>query len=400
MKITFTYNEDSDIDCLLSKGPGSKNRPDQQTKTYAELLRYTSDIKNKEKVREFVRKYIQEHKLNLSEITRRLQVEWDKVGAEFERRAELIFGMSLDKDINAFLTITGRFPYNIERNLFFVPVLQNSANRVAMHELWHFYTWYKFGNQQNKLGAQNYNDIKESLTVLLNLECTDLMDEDDKGYPQHQDLRAFISDKWLETKNIDKVWCAASEYLEKSKITDIMISKAIPSDAMGIQVLTAEASKGMYKLCGWSDEDISNHFTAEKIKSGSERLEQAISSFTESNVLIVAKDSSGKIVGCCFAERKADENRIEAVYVYLEYQGTGLSKKLYDEAFKKLDHNLDTSLDVFSLNAKAIKFYKKLGFVETGKRFHDQTYSDSKKIPLEITEMKLGARSSRVDVIS
>ncbi len=176
----------------------------------------------------------------------------------------------------------------------------------------------------------------------------------------------------------------------KSKNNEsILLSRAIPADAREIQTLTAEASKGMYKLCGWSDDDILNHFTPEKLESGSKRLHDAIQSFTESSILFVAKDSKGKIIGCCFAEKNDTENKIEAVYLYPEYQGTGLGKRLYEEAFKKLDHKKDTFLDVFSLNIKAIKFYKKLGFSETGKRFYDQSYADSKKKPLEITEMKL-----------
>ena len=170
---------------------------------------------------------------------------------------------------------------------------------------------------------------------------------------------------------------------------NIKISKALPSDALGIQTLVAESSKGMYKLCGWSDEDISNHFTPEKIKSGSEKLEQAIYSFTNSNILIVAKDTAGEIIGCCFAEKNETENRIEAIYLLPEYQGKGLSKELYAKSYKKLDNSRDTFLDVFSLNTRAINFYKKLGFSETGKKFYDRSYSDSRKNPLEITEMKL-----------
>jgi hypothetical protein len=79
-----------------------------------------------------------------------------------------------------------------------------------MHELWHFYTWYKFGKQimKNK-GPQKYNDAKEALTVLLNSECADLMDgEIDLGYPQHQQLRDIAIEKWKKTKDIESVWSA------------------------------------------------------------------------------------------------------------------------------------------------------------------------------------------------
>lgn len=208
MKLKFIYNEDNDIDCLLSKGPGSNNQPGLQTKTYAELLKFTSDVADKEKVREFVRKYVHDHGLDLQKIAAKLQENWDKIAIEFQKRAERIFGISLNEDITAYLTITGRFPYNIERNLFFVSVLRDNVNSIAMHELWHFYTWYKFGKDQiAKLGSQKYNDLKEALTVLVNEECTDLMNgEMDKGYLQHKELREKIVNFWVKDKNMDNLW--------------------------------------------------------------------------------------------------------------------------------------------------------------------------------------------------
>ena len=79
-----------------------------------------------------------------------------------------------------------------------------------MHELWHFYTWEKFGEREMiRLGMNKYNDVKEALTILLNLECSDLMNANDLGYPQHQNLRKIIADTWLKTKNIEDTWYAA-----------------------------------------------------------------------------------------------------------------------------------------------------------------------------------------------
>ena len=78
-----------------------------------------------------------------------------------------------------------------------------------MHELWHFYTWQRFGSDyETRLGKQKYNDIKEALTVLLNIECADLFPEGmtDNGYPQHKELREKIVGIWKDTKDIEKVW--------------------------------------------------------------------------------------------------------------------------------------------------------------------------------------------------
>ncbi|MDO8571195.1 MAG: hypothetical protein Q7R79_00760, partial [bacterium] len=137
-----------------------------------------------------------------------IQKNWDSISDEFEKRAKRVFGVSITDTITAYLTITGRFPYRIDEKYFYVSAKNTNANTVSMHELWHFYTWQKFSQEaESKIGAEKYNDIKEALTVLLNIECADLMNgEVDKGYPQHQELRNKITIVWNQTKNIDEVW--------------------------------------------------------------------------------------------------------------------------------------------------------------------------------------------------
>jgi len=210
MKVSFVYNENMDIDCLISKGGGSNNSLGQKTKTYEALLAYTNEVKNTEKVKEFVRLHIKENDFNLEEVTKSLQINWDVISSDFEKRAEKVFGLNIADNITAYLTITGRFPYSIEKKYFYVSAKKSNANATAMHELWHFYTWHKFGDTINHVGSDKFNDIKEALTVLLNIECVDLMNgEIDKGYPQHQELRKIISDTWSKTKDINEAWKVA-----------------------------------------------------------------------------------------------------------------------------------------------------------------------------------------------
>jgi GNAT superfamily N-acetyltransferase len=149
----------------------------------------------------------------------------------------------------------------------------------------------------------------------------------------------------------------------------------------------------MYKLCGWSEQEIDNHFTPEKREKAIEGLGKAIANFTEDNILFVAKNDEGKIVGCCFAERHEDKNTIEALYVLPDFQGTGLAKQLFDKAYYLLDKNKDTYLDVFSLNIRGERFYQKQGFSETGKKTFDERFKGVDGKMLEITEM---CRSSKI----
>lgn len=203
MKIDFVYDEDKDIDCLLSKGGSSMNSL-KPTKTYEALLAYTKDLSDREKVRGFVRSF---RSKDINANILQLQENWTTISAEYEKRAENVFGVKISDTIIAYLTITGRHPYSVEGKYFYAPANKINANKTCMHELWHFYTWHKFGQQQNIIGPAKYNEIKEALTVLLNLECADLMaGEIDNGYHQHQGLRAKMSEVWNNTKDIDTVW--------------------------------------------------------------------------------------------------------------------------------------------------------------------------------------------------
>lgn len=57
-----------------------------------------------------------------------------------------------------------------------------------------------------------------------------------------------------------------------------------------------------------------------------------------------------------------------------EYQGLGLGRVLWEEAKKIFDSQKDIIVHVASYNNKAINFYKKLGFVSTGKIFFDERF--------------------------
>ncbi len=76
-----------------------------------------------------------------------------------------------------------------------------------MHELWHWYFWHNGGQEiERKYGYAIFNNIKESLTVLLNVEFADLLEGIiDKGYVQHQSLRRKIIKHYTRTNDIYSV---------------------------------------------------------------------------------------------------------------------------------------------------------------------------------------------------
>ncbi len=213
MKVVFNYDREKDIWCLLNKGKSSVNSQNP-TKQYEQLVELHGENPSNEAADSFVQTYLSEKTVDIEKYVDSYQSDWNTVADEYTKRAETVFGVSLPKDVVAYLTINSRCPYSLEENYFFVtvPTYPHIARRTVMHELWHFYTWYAFGiEQEERLGKQKYNDLKEALTVLLNVECKDLLPEDvtDKGYPQHTELREKILQYWAKDKNIKYLW----EYL-------------------------------------------------------------------------------------------------------------------------------------------------------------------------------------------
>lgn len=208
MKILFKYNKDKDVWCLLNYGKTSMNSP-TPTKMYEALTVECGSTPTQDQASSFIDKYKLANNLIEEEYIKKYTDDWLLVDEKYKEIAERVFGVSLPYDVTAYLTINNRCPYSIEENMFFVQIPAYSSRKTAMHELWHFYTWQVFGKEwEEKLGKQKYNEIKEALTVLLNIECKDILPSGiiDTGYPQHKDLREKITLLWQEEKEIKSLW--------------------------------------------------------------------------------------------------------------------------------------------------------------------------------------------------
>ncbi len=208
METTFIYSREKDIWCLLNKGKDSQNSPNP-TQVYELLIAQYGEEPSEDDVSNFIDAYIVAQNVSIDAYITKYTSEWSTVADAYKKRAEAIFNVSLPHDITAHLTVNNRCPYSIADNMFYVPFPRETVRKTVMHELWHFYTWYGLGvHEEQKLGAQKYNDVKEALTVLLNVECADLLPDTifDEGYPQHQELRRRILDIWQSNKDIKFVW--------------------------------------------------------------------------------------------------------------------------------------------------------------------------------------------------
>jgi hypothetical protein len=130
---------------------------------------------------------------------------WLEIGVAFEARMTLLFEYQYPTEqLTAYLTTNTRCTYSIAKRIFYVYWKTPNPQARIMHEIFHFYTWHALKeNRPWLLAMPSWNDLKESLTVLINLTCSDLLHSTtDKGYPQHIVLRKTISDLWLQSHSL------------------------------------------------------------------------------------------------------------------------------------------------------------------------------------------------------
>ncbi len=152
-------------------------------------------------------------------IARTMNSAWEMISKEYFKRLERVTGRKLNvKIIRAYPTLASRYPYSWEDNTFMFGFFQGipSTLLVAGHEIMHlhFHEHY-FRQVMDEVGYKRTHDIKEALTVLLDLEFKDLWFLDDGGYDSHKKLRTFIMKQWKKSKDFDKLLKSCIEFVRK-----------------------------------------------------------------------------------------------------------------------------------------------------------------------------------------
>ncbi|MCX6822465.1 MAG: hypothetical protein NTX91_00510 [candidate division SR1 bacterium] len=99
-------------------------------------------------------------------------------------------------EITCYLTTLARCPYNREKGLIRLWYKAQDPVRVFLHEILHFqfHQRYRDNPKVKLLSKEQFEDLKESLTFLLNIEFKEYIEFPDYGYPQHQELRKQLED--------------------------------------------------------------------------------------------------------------------------------------------------------------------------------------------------------------
>lgn len=133
----------------------------------------------------------------------------ERFEANFElacRKLETITGKSLYRnDFTIYLTTFPRGPYDYENGAFWLCVYWINPIANFMHEMLHFqFIHYWRENESSKisqLSNEDFEVLKESLTVVLDNELIPLIEKADRGYEIHQELRNKLHDFWISNKD-------------------------------------------------------------------------------------------------------------------------------------------------------------------------------------------------------
>lgn len=127
------------------------------------------------------------------------------------------------------------------------------------------------------------------------------------------------------------------------------------------------------KDLGITKEDIHEMFKDSLNEENINRRKERLEKMGENQKIIYVAQEEDAIIGVAFLEIK-EKNKLRAIYVLPEETGKGVGSTLWEAVSKHIDPSKEIIVHVATYNERAIAFYKKLGFVDTGKRFTEERH--------------------------
>lgn len=156
---------------------------------------------------------------------------------------------------------------------------------------------------------------------------------------------------------------------------NITIKQPEENDIYGIQQVFYKSWLHTYpnKEAGITIEDIEHKFKDAFTEETLQKRKTYLLNLPADVRFSIAKDAS-QVVGICWQMKKVDANLLQALYVLPQYQGKGIGYRLWQDALSYFGTNKDIIIQVATYNTKAIAFYKKLGFIDTGKLYSEERH--------------------------
>lgn len=162
---------------------------------------------------------------------------------------------------------------------------------------------------------------------------------------------------------------------------EIIVRRVKPKDALGILTVLRETWVETYPSdsLGILRVDIAESFINLSNPEEVEKLEARLANISPNECRVMA-DDGGRIVGIGTLVKHSGHNELRTLYVLPSYQGCGIGLMLWEEMKRFSDQSLDTIVRVATYT-KAVDFYTKIGFRDTGKRLEGEKMKNGSVIP-------------------
>lgn len=176
----------------------------------------------------YLEKKYQNNKENMDEAVVKMNEYLNDQKEELFKAMEKLTRHSIEyKMFTIYLTTLNRCPYNWHDGTIWMvdsklPEYRSNMWRwIFAHELLHMQThkYYENVEPMSNLSSKQFNDLKESLTFLLNHEFEWVDMREDKWYPQHQELRKVLEEYRVNSdKNFDDLIAFGCDYMLKNNL--------------------------------------------------------------------------------------------------------------------------------------------------------------------------------------
>lgn len=220
-KVKFVFDKEKDLDniwetCNSKVLYGFDFRKDL-SKEILKICRGKTFNSCKKRLEKKVRKVHNSKLININ--INAVNKAWKEIEGQYFKRIKNIMKKPYSPEkFVGYLTSIQRCPYDYNKSCFYfcwfhgIPGILKTAGHEIMHIYFHNTYWKEI---EGKIGWKKTSDLKEALTVLLNLEFRDLWFVPDTGYSKHKKLRKFIEKQWKKKKDFDVLMKKCVTYLKK-----------------------------------------------------------------------------------------------------------------------------------------------------------------------------------------
>lgn len=223
--VTFVIDKDLDIQNQLIALDAYKRDKKRGVLLYKNnFLEELSTLTSKEEIISEIEKSIEKYykkENKLLSLVDDINKEWVKIEKDFINNLEIIHKFPFPhKSVKGVLSSAIRlgYNYNDEKNSWFATSMQMNkfiSIDKAMHEIMHlmFHRYYDDICIKKGLTKEQMWDVKESFSVLLNIEFDNFMFLSDIGHLHNKNIREYLEKTWKENHDFDKTLEKVIEYV-------------------------------------------------------------------------------------------------------------------------------------------------------------------------------------------